>query len=81
MWTREDMRYVKDAPSISPVSYPTRVAPLSEDRVTVETEAEKATHVSCRSLTIILTWWCQPLPPRRGGEGVEARQGERGGRL
>ena len=34
------MRYVKDAPSISPVSYPTRVAPLPEDKVTVETEAE-----------------------------------------
>ena len=41
MWTREDMRYVKDAPSISPVSYPTRVAPLPEDRVTAETEAEE----------------------------------------
>ena len=40
MWTREDMRYVKDAPSISPVSYSTRVAPLPEDRVTAETEAE-----------------------------------------
>ena len=39
-WTQEDMRYVKDAPSISPVSYPTRVAPLPEDKVTVETEAE-----------------------------------------
>lgn len=41
MWTREDMRYVKDAPSISPVSYPTRVAPLPEDRVTAEAEAEE----------------------------------------
>ena len=40
MWTREDMWYVKDAPSISPVLYPTRVAPLPEDRVTAETEAE-----------------------------------------
>ncbi|KAI4319741.1 hypothetical protein MLD38_033305 [Melastoma candidum] len=30
-WTREDIRYVKDAPSISPVSYPTKVAPLPED--------------------------------------------------
>eukprot|EP00268_Persea_americana_P011837 TRINITY_DN1496_c0_g1_i9.p1 TRINITY_DN1496_c0_g1~~TRINITY_DN1496_c0_g1_i9.p1 ORF type:complete len:463 (+),score=118.88 TRINITY_DN1496_c0_g1_i9:97-1485(+) len=32
-WTREDIRYVKDVPSISPVSYPTRVAPLPEDKV------------------------------------------------
>lgn len=32
-WTRQDMRYVKDAaPAISPVSYPSRVAPLPEDR-------------------------------------------------
>ncbi|MED6124662.1 hypothetical protein PIB30_061081 [Stylosanthes scabra] len=32
-WTREDIRYVKDAPSIEPVSYPLRVAPLPEDKV------------------------------------------------
>ncbi|KAK4364046.1 hypothetical protein RND71_015404 [Anisodus tanguticus] len=32
MWTREDLRYLKDAPKIAPVSYPTRVAPLPEDR-------------------------------------------------
>lgn len=32
-WTREDFRFVKDTPSIAPVSYPTRVAPLPEDRV------------------------------------------------
>ncbi|KAJ1259483.1 hypothetical protein BS78_10G159200 [Paspalum vaginatum] len=32
-WTQQDMRYVKDAaPAISPVSYPSRVAPLPEDR-------------------------------------------------
>ncbi|RCV21910.1 hypothetical protein SETIT_4G176500v2 [Setaria italica] len=32
-WTRQDMRYVKDAaPVISPVSYPSKVAPLPEDR-------------------------------------------------
>ncbi|OEL20402.1 50S ribosomal protein L1 [Dichanthelium oligosanthes] len=32
-WTRQDMRYVKDAaPLISPVSYPSKVAPLPEDR-------------------------------------------------
>lgn len=30
-WTREDLRYLKDAPKIAPVSYPTRVAPLPED--------------------------------------------------
>ncbi|KAI4322787.1 hypothetical protein L6164_022451 [Bauhinia variegata] len=40
-WTREDVRYVKDAPSvsISPVSYPLRVAPLPEDKVSA-TEGE-----------------------------------------
>lgn len=37
-WTREDIRYVKDVPSISPVSYPARVAPLPEDKVEVEGE-------------------------------------------
>lgn len=32
-WTREEMRFVKDAgPSITPVSYPARVAPLPDDR-------------------------------------------------
>lgn len=31
--SREDLRYVKDVPNISPISYPTRVAPLPEDRV------------------------------------------------
>ncbi|RLN12936.1 50S ribosomal protein L1 [Panicum miliaceum] len=32
-WTRQDMRFVKDAaPVISPVSYPSKVAPLPEDR-------------------------------------------------
>lgn len=31
-WTREDIRYVKDSPMIFPVSYPTKVAPLPEDR-------------------------------------------------
>ncbi|XP_065853968.1 uncharacterized protein [Euphorbia lathyris] len=38
-WTREEIRYVKDSPSISPVSYPARVAPLPEDRVAVEEES------------------------------------------
>ncbi|KAJ8752139.1 hypothetical protein K2173_001814 [Erythroxylum novogranatense] len=40
-WTRADIRFVKDAPSISPVSYPSRVAPLPEDRVTIEDGKEK----------------------------------------
>ncbi|PNY00366.1 50S ribosomal protein l1-like [Trifolium pratense] len=31
-WTREEIRYVKDAPSIKPVSYPLRVAPLPDDK-------------------------------------------------
>lgn len=35
-WTREDIRYVKDEPSISPVAYPTRVAPLPEDKSPLE---------------------------------------------
>ncbi|KAJ4980832.1 hypothetical protein NE237_031669 [Protea cynaroides] len=37
-WTREDVRYVKDVPSVSPVSYPSKVAPLPEDRVSVSAE-------------------------------------------
>ena len=41
----------------------------------VRRRAEKATRIGCHSLTIISTWWCRPLPPRRGGEGVEARRG------
>ncbi|OMO83864.1 Ribosomal protein L1 [Corchorus capsularis] len=42
-WTREDLRYVKDAPSptITPVSYPTRVAPLPEDRSGEEGQVQK----------------------------------------
>ncbi|KDP32963.1 hypothetical protein JCGZ_12994 [Jatropha curcas] len=40
--TREEIRYVKDGPSISPVSYPVRVAPLPEDRVAVEDEGKIA---------------------------------------
>ncbi|XP_062007790.1 uncharacterized protein LOC133724898 [Rosa rugosa] len=35
-WTREDARFVKDGPSITPVSYPARVAPLPEDKVSEE---------------------------------------------
>ncbi|GLT49768.1 hypothetical protein SLA2020_233020 [Shorea laevis] len=31
-WTPEGLRYVKNVPSVMPVSYPTRVAPLPEDR-------------------------------------------------
>ncbi|XP_028807740.1 uncharacterized protein LOC114762425 isoform X1 [Neltuma alba] len=40
-WTREDIRYVKDAPSIAPVSYPLRVAPLPEDKTAAGAEAGK----------------------------------------
>ncbi|CAA2971641.1 50S ribosomal protein L1 [Olea europaea subsp. europaea] len=40
-WTRDEMRYIKDAPVISPVSYPSRVAPLPEDRVKAEEEGSK----------------------------------------
>uniref|UniRef100_A0A0E0LCF5 Large ribosomal subunit protein uL1c n=1 Tax=Oryza punctata TaxID=4537 RepID=A0A0E0LCF5_ORYPU len=40
-WTREEMRFVKDAgPSITPVSYPARVAPLPEDRPAEEVPPE-----------------------------------------
>ncbi|XP_066378285.1 uncharacterized protein [Miscanthus floridulus] len=46
-WTRQDMRYVKDAPVISPVSYPSRVAPLPEDRP-VGWEAEAVQHEGLR---------------------------------
>ncbi|XP_021275376.1 uncharacterized protein LOC110410106 [Herrania umbratica] len=38
IWSRDDLRYVKDVPNISPVSYPARVAPLPEDRVGVSEE-------------------------------------------
>ncbi|XP_010554070.1 PREDICTED: uncharacterized protein LOC104823930 [Tarenaya hassleriana] len=41
-WTREEIRYVKDAPSISPVSYPKRVAPLPEDRIVASGAEENA---------------------------------------
>lgn len=37
-WTREDIRYVKDAPSITPVSYPVRVAPLPDDKGPAEND-------------------------------------------
>ncbi|GFP78757.1 50S ribosomal protein l1 [Phtheirospermum japonicum] len=40
-WSRDEMRYMKDAPPITPVSYPYRVAPLPEDRMKVG-EYEKA---------------------------------------
>ncbi|KAG5033113.1 hypothetical protein JHK85_017095 [Glycine max] len=41
-WTREDIRYVKDVPSIAPVAYASRggVAPLPDDRAPVEDAAE-----------------------------------------
>ncbi|XP_057796196.1 uncharacterized protein LOC131012290 [Salvia miltiorrhiza] len=37
-WSRDEMRYMKDGPAISPVSYAARVAPLPEDRANVEEE-------------------------------------------
>ncbi|PON96462.1 Ribosomal protein [Trema orientale] len=37
-WTREDARFIRDAPSITPVSYPSRAAPLPEDKVSVSGE-------------------------------------------
>ncbi|KAL8510815.1 hypothetical protein ACS0TY_017584 [Phlomoides rotata] len=40
-WTRDEMRYIKDAPVIAPVSYTSRVAPLPEDRVTVVEDLQK----------------------------------------
>ncbi|XP_051135060.1 uncharacterized protein LOC127254164 [Andrographis paniculata] len=41
-WTRDEMRYMKDAPSISPVSYAARTAPLPEAPVPAsEKEEEK----------------------------------------
>ncbi|KAK9284299.1 hypothetical protein L1049_023470 [Liquidambar formosana] len=39
-WSREDIRYVKNVmPTISPVSYPSRVAPLPEDRAPLKEKA------------------------------------------
>ncbi|GMH16081.1 hypothetical protein Nepgr_017922 [Nepenthes gracilis] len=38
--TREEIRFVKDFPVISPVSYPKKVAPLPEDRVATEGEGQ-----------------------------------------
>ncbi|CAL5212861.1 unnamed protein product [Lathyrus oleraceus] len=38
VWTREDIRYVKDAPSITPVSYPVWVAPLPDDKGPAEND-------------------------------------------
>ncbi|PKA64459.1 50S ribosomal protein L1, chloroplastic [Apostasia shenzhenica] len=40
-WTRRDVRFVKDIPKITPVSYPARVAPLPEDRVAPEAVEEE----------------------------------------
>lgn len=50
--TREDFRYVKDQPSISPVSYPSRVAvaPLPEDKVGGEEENKEVDTSSNRML-------------------------------
>lgn len=40
-WTREEIRYTKDSPSLAPVSYAQRVAPLPEDRVVSEEDRER----------------------------------------
>ncbi|OWM78720.1 uncharacterized protein LOC116195709 [Punica granatum] len=41
-WSQEDLRYMKDAgPRIAPVSYPTRVAPLPEDKASREQKDEE----------------------------------------
>ncbi|XP_052178404.1 uncharacterized protein LOC127792096 [Diospyros lotus] len=48
-WTREDIRYVKDIPKVSPVSYPSRVAPLPEDRA-AEAEEEGKEEVRVENL-------------------------------
>lgn len=41
-WSQEDLRYIKNAgPTIAPVSYPPRVAPLPEDKVPDEGKDEK----------------------------------------
>ncbi|XP_011629371.1 uncharacterized protein LOC18425641 isoform X2 [Amborella trichopoda] len=40
-WTREDIRYVKNVPNISPISYPTKVAPLPEDRSSADDGVER----------------------------------------
>ncbi|MQL97899.1 hypothetical protein Taro_030593 [Colocasia esculenta] len=39
-WTREDARFVKDGPVISPVFYPPKVAPLPEDKAARPVEGE-----------------------------------------
>ncbi|KAL0861868.1 hypothetical protein Bca101_040986 [Brassica carinata] len=39
--TREEIRYTKDSPSLTPVSYAHRVAPLPEDRVADEENRER----------------------------------------
>lgn len=39
-WSRDEMRYMKDASGISPVSYAARVAPLPEDRINVGEKEE-----------------------------------------
>ncbi|KAI3914936.1 hypothetical protein MKX01_018105, partial [Papaver californicum] len=39
-WTREDIRYVKDIPSVAPTSYPIKVAPLPEDRASTTGDEE-----------------------------------------
>ncbi|CAI9763167.1 unnamed protein product [Fraxinus pennsylvanica] len=40
-WTQDEMRYIEDALVIFPISYPSRVVPLPEDRVKEENEGSK----------------------------------------
>ncbi|XP_062105845.1 uncharacterized protein LOC133817362 [Humulus lupulus] len=40
-WTREDARFMRDVPSITPVSYPSRTAPLPEDKAPAENRASE----------------------------------------
>ncbi|CAI9771591.1 unnamed protein product [Fraxinus pennsylvanica] len=40
-WNRDKMRYIEDAPVIFPISYPSRVVPLPEDRVKEDEDGSK----------------------------------------
>ncbi|WCJ28205.1 50S ribosomal protein L1 [Euphorbia peplus] len=64
-WTREDIRYVKDAPFIAPVSYPKRVAPLPEDRVVPDENEMRMQEMESRRIQLEL------MATRRAVEAVE----------
>lgn len=51
-WTREDARFVKEGPSIAPVSYASRVAPLPEDKVSEEAGDEREEELEKEKQTI-----------------------------